>query len=172
MSDDNYQKILFSLNNSEYSDTIILDFSKEKDILKDFSFKLIKNHNSQEENTTCFSKNNMQLPDIEITVSNTENEIPTLTISVKYSNILKHHLDFLADQLKIIDVLIRDSESGFLEFAHYRKSQILQILYYVKQNESDESNNYKRMILEEFEILKINSKRMKNMYEDLISLLN
>ncbi len=113
------------------------------------------------------------MPEISIKASsNSDNNAFQLSLSVNYSNILPHHFDFLEEQIRTIDALIKDSESGFLEFAHNRKAQILQILYYLKLNEKEESKIYRQKLLEQYEILKTYSKRMKNMYEDLISLLN
>lgn len=154
----NLKKYLPSSKINEYSNTLILDFSQLK--LEEISqlninIKFLSLNNSK----NCFSKNNLSFPDILIDWK--ENK---LNIGIKYNNLFSHHTDFLKGQMEMIEDLINNSESGFLEFAHYRKAQILELFYHLNNNDL----NYKELLSKQYEFLKLNSKRMKNMYEELL----
>jgi hypothetical protein len=108
-------------------------------------------------NKICFSKNNLSLPKISFEVDEEGNVIT----SVNNINFKQHHFNFLENQLKIIDDLIKNSDV-FLEYAQYRKVQILIILYHT--NKTD----YKKPIVDGFNFLIEKSKRMRKMYEEMI----
>ncbi len=108
-------------------------------------------------NSVCFSRNNLAFPDVKFHLDN-----ESWNVEVDKTNFKEFHLKFLNSQLEKLDNLITNSEIGFLEFAHFRKVQILTILYY----NSADREEIKKNILSEYDLLQSNSKRMKRMYED------
>lgn len=141
---------LYRLNNEHVSFTI-----KNKNLEKFENLKLSLN------NTICFSTYNLTIPDIKIIYfkSTAGNNVSYQIDTSYFKNI---HLELLNNQLKIIDNLIQSSE-GFLEYAHYRKVQILTIIYH------NHNKEVKTTILEELEKLSQNSKRMSCMYKQFIT---
>ncbi len=126
--------------------------------------------NSSDSSNLCFSKNNLSLPEIKINYSKTMNN---LSVKIFNTSFKLHQLKFLESQISIIDDLIKNSESGFLEFAHFRKAQIYTNLYHLTSIENNkDSLEYKDFLNAEYEILKTNSKRMKTMYEEFSLRLN
>ncbi len=104
----------------------------------------------------CFSRNNLTFPNIKISYGESWN------VDVDITNFKEFHLKFLNSQLEKLDDLISHSQIGFLEFAHFRKVQILTILFY----NSVDKDEIKKKILTEYNLLQSNSKRMKRMYDD------
>jgi len=163
-------KILIeSENNNEFSNSIIISLENILDE-EEVDIKLYgvseNSENSENSNNSssnlCFSKNNLSLPEIKINYSKTINN---LSVKIFNTSFKLHQLKFLLSQINIIDDLIKNSESGFLEFAHFRKAQIYTNLYHLTSNNKD-SLEYKDFLNAEYEILKTNSKRMKTMYEE------
>ncbi len=120
--------------------------------------KLNRNNSESSSTTenTCFSRNNLAFPDIIINLKE------GVKVEVVKGNFKEFHSNFLNSQLEKLDNLIKNSEIGFLEHAHFRRVQILTILYY----NMDRSESIKSQIVEQYEILQNNSKRMKTMYEN------
>lgn len=169
-------KILIeSENNNEFSNSIII--SLENILDEDVNIKLYgesenseNSENSSDSSNLCFSKNNLSLPEIKINYSKTMNN---LSVKIFNTSFKLHQLKFLESQISIIDDLIKNSESGFLEFAHFRKAQIYTNLYHLTSIENNKvSLEYKDFLNAEYEILKTNSKRMKTMYEEFSLRLN
>jgi hypothetical protein len=105
-------------------------------------------------NTVCFTKHNLHFPLITINGHD---------VKVQNGFLQSYQVEFLKSQLEIIDNLIKES-SSFLEYAHYRKAQILYIL------EKFEGGDFQKQVKEEYDILKSNSKRMKSVYEEFLKL--
>ncbi len=142
--------------NSEYSDRFTLN-------LYDLDIQGIKLRNKLNEHdvvcnseNVCFSRNNLIFPDLSITFDESWN------VQVDRENFKEFHFKFLYSQLEKLDNLIKNSEIGFLEFALFRKVQILTILYHNSGNKQE----IKNQIMTEYNVLQNNSKRMKRMYED------
>jgi hypothetical protein len=156
-------------NNNEFSNTIIINLQNLHD--ENVTLKLFGNsENISEISNLCYSKNNLSLPEILINYSKTEFQ---LSIKILNTSFEEHQLKFLESQIKVIDDLIKNSESGFLEYAHFRKAQIYNNLYHLTSIEkNNESLEYKHLLNSEYEILKTNSKRMKTMYEEFSLRLN
>jgi hypothetical protein len=150
-------------NNNEFSNTIIINLQNLHD--ENVTLKLFGNsENISEISNLCYSKNNLSLPEILINYSKTESQ---LSIKILNTSFEEHQLKFLESQIKVIDDLIKNSESGFLEYAHFRKAQIYNNLYHLTSIEkNNESLEYKNLLNSEYEILKTSSKRMKTMYEE------
>jgi hypothetical protein len=157
---------IYSENNNQYSNSIVIRLLKNggENVNISLTGKAESNFNS--DSKVCFSKNNLSLPVIDIEFSS--NSIPEINVKITNSDFAKHHLEFLESQIKMINELIKNSESGFLEYAHFRKSQIYNILYHLVNQfiDTTEGKNYKSLVLAEYAILKTNSKRMKTMYEE------
>lgn len=142
------------VTNNKYSNSIILDFSK---INHDATFSLTNKNLSDEK--ICHSKNNLCIPEILINQN-------TLEVKIK-NKFYDYHLKFLNAQLEMINQLIHNSDSGFLECAHFRKAKIYEILIHC--GDSSLTEDYKKLLNSEYEILKMNSKRMASMYEEFFN---
>jgi hypothetical protein len=108
-------------------------------------------------NNICFTKHNLNFPTIIVKGND---------YSIQENFLQEYQKDFLHSQLKIIDDLIKNS-SGFLEYAHYRKAQILNL---IEKFEVKDSKQYQFKVKEEYDLLKTNSKRMKSVYEEFLKL--
>lgn len=154
-----------------YSNTITLDLNllkmnENSNHCIEFSLNSKRMINSEKLenslfNLKCFSRHNLLLPKINISYKNHE-----VNLSFENNNFTLLQIEFLQKQLEIINKLI-SSTDGFLEYAHYRKAQILSILY---NSETPQSKNQeiKDNFINEYKFLSENSKRMKQMYQDFI----
>jgi hypothetical protein len=107
-------------------------------------------------NQACFSKNNLYFNPISISSNG--------TITTR-SSLHDHQIEFIKAQINIIDNLIISSEI-FLEYAHFRKAQLLNLLAVFCNDE------YLKATKDEYQILKDNSKRMKTIYESILKKYN
>jgi hypothetical protein len=143
----------------EYSNTVTIKLDKSRDIRIEpvISKHLVTGDILKLSNTICFTKHNLHFPIIHIKDN----------ISHIEENYLKpHQKEFLESQIKVIDNLLSYSTS-FLEYAHYRKAQILNLL---EKLEKDNIKTYQTQVKQQYDILKENSKRMKSVYEELLKL--
>jgi hypothetical protein len=118
--------------------------------------RLISENNISFSNTACFSKNNLFFSTLIV------NADGTYKLNEKLCD---HQIGFIKSQIEVIDNLIKSSES-FLEYAHFRKAQLLNLLSVFNAGEE-----YLLFTKSEYMILKDNSKRMKTIYESILNKL-
>ena len=159
------EKYFEILNKEEFNDcvSIKLNFNDCKEII--VKNKEIEKINfcfdglSLIVNKICFTKENLNLPEIKFFKDN-NNEIK---YEIIMNNVEEFQKNFFKNQLEMIKELINNSKDVFIENAHLRLAQIYNIFYQIEKKDE-----FKELELNEYEILKEKSKRMKNMYKTII----
>jgi hypothetical protein len=163
LSDFNTAEVLntedYITSSSEYSETVTIKLNG-RDLAID---PVISNHLTTDSsvlklsNNVCFTKHNLHFPYIRVNKGE---------VSVQENFLQPYQVEFLKSQVEIINTLIKES-SGFLEYAHYRKAQIV---YLLEKFGVDDPKIYQTQVKEQYDILKSNSKRMKSVYEEFLKL--
>ena len=171
-------------NSDFFSDEIVFDFSKlleDKKLEEGKKYKIkIEADNNLDTKSNIFSddsvyfsnkliplKNNLDFPIIRVTIDKNGvivgGDYNSYKNNSENCNFSYDHLkDFLNNQIVMINELIKVTD-GFIENAHFRKTQIMLTQYYLC---FDKEN--KDMIVKELNLLIEKSKRMKVVYKELL----
>ena len=151
--------VRLKFNNNNENEEIIV---KNKEIEKiDVSFDGL----SLIVNKICFTKENLNLPEIKFYKDkNNNNEIK---YEIKMNNVEEYQKNFFKNQLEMIKELINNSSDIFIENAHLRLAQFYNIFYQIEKKDE-----YKELELNEIKLLKEKSKRMNNMYKEILENFN
>jgi len=172
-------KLDFS-NLFQNKDSEILDYFKDLNINenKDFSFKIVikgkaidfqsdlfSDENLHLNNKICPLKNNIDFPKITFSLSQNGLEKNGEGFNYSFNNHMYDYLEnFIKNQLEMIDELIKNTD-GFIENAHFRKAQLLLLSKFLNFETNLE------LVKEELLILVEKSKRMKEIYKNMIETL-
>ena len=140
--------------------------------LEDFEFK---NDNKDISETKCFTKHSISFP--KISISRGENDNLKIEFDHKRDDFKKSCFEFLSSQLKLVNDLIiieEKDKSFFYEFARFRKAQIETFILFTFYNPLVTENKKEADLLitsikEQYKILIENSKRLKRMFETLLT---
>jgi hypothetical protein len=149
------------LDEKENFDLKVLLKAKEVDIKS----LLFTEKNLNLSNNICPLKNNIDFPFIRFSLSkegiiNLNNSYESSSEGEKYTYLRT----FLKNQLEMINELIENTD-GFIENAHFKKTQIMSLMHYFKFEENFD------LINQELSLLVEKSKRTKEVYRQMIETL-
>ena len=153
----------------------ITDKNWDKLIILSLEGSEVKDSVKQHSEISCFTKHSVSFP--KISISKGENDKLTVEFVYNSEDYKKLFFEFLTSQLKVVDDLINIEEkdkSFFYEFARYRKAQIETFILFTIYNPLIPENKNEAELLitkikNQYKILIENSRRLKNMYETLLT---
>ena len=120
-------------------------------------------------NKICFTKENLSLP----TITLNKNEEGKIIYNIEMNNVKDFQLEFLQNQLKEINELIKVSPDYFIENGHAHLAELYKIFYQIHRRSDktiEKAQEDKKNEISQLKLLQQKSKRMNNMYSTILKM--